>query len=99
VVDGDYSVFVHLRNAEGVTVAQRDTQPLDGLYPTSQWRVGETVAQPLEFGLPDDLADGTYALYIGLYRLDTLTRLPVTDDTSGENALVLDTAIHVAANK
>jgi 4-amino-4-deoxy-L-arabinose transferase-like glycosyltransferase len=98
-VDADYSVFVHLRNAEGVTVAQRDTQPLDGLYPTSQWQLGETVAQPLEFGLPDDLAAGAYAVYVGLYRLDTLTRLPVTGDTSGENAIILDTAIHVAADK
>jgi hypothetical protein len=97
--DADYSVFVHLRNAEGVTVAQHDTQPLDGLYPTSQWQLGETVAQPLEFGLPDDLAAGTYAVYIGLYRLDTLARLPVTGDTSGENAIILDTVIHVAADK
>jgi hypothetical protein len=98
-VDADYSVFVHLRNAEGVTVAQRDTQPLDGLYPTSQWQLGETVAQPLEFGLPDNLADGAYVLYVGLYRLDTLTRLPVAHDTSGENAIILDTAINVAADK
>jgi hypothetical protein len=38
-------------------------------------------------------------VYVGLYRLDTLTRLPVADDTSGENAIILDTAINVAADK
>jgi 4-amino-4-deoxy-L-arabinose transferase-like glycosyltransferase len=94
-VDADYTIFVHVRNAQGTTVAQKDSQPFDGLYPTSQWQLGETVAQPLEVDLPFDLAAGPYSLYIGLYRLDTMTRLTLENDSSGENALILYEAIMV----
>jgi hypothetical protein len=95
-VDADYTVFVHLRNEGGATVAQRDSQPFEGLYPTSQWQAGETVVQPLDVELPVDLAAGTYFLYLGLYRLDTMTRLPVDGDISGQSAVVLDRSIVVA---
>jgi 4-amino-4-deoxy-L-arabinose transferase-like glycosyltransferase len=98
-VDADYTVFVHVRNAQGMTVAQKDSQPFDGLYPTSQWQLGETVAQPLDVDLPSDLAAGPYSLYIGLYRLDTMTRLPVANDSSGENALILDETIMVVSGE
>jgi hypothetical protein len=98
-VDADYTIFVHLRNEHGMTVAQKDSQPFDGLYPTSQWLPGETVAQPLEVDLPLDLAAGPYSLYVGLYRLDTMTRLPVANDTSGENALILDETIRVVSGE
>jgi hypothetical protein len=94
-VDADYTIFVHVRNEQGMTVAQKDSQPFDGLYPTSQWQVGETVAQPLEIDLPLDLAAGPYSVYVGLYRLDTMARLPVANDLSGENALILDEAVMV----
>lgn len=85
----DYTVFLHLRNAAGQTVAQHDRQPLDDAYPTSQWQPGETIIDPVEWPLPPDLSAGTYRLVAGLYRLDTLQRLPVTHDSSGENAVIL----------
>jgi hypothetical protein len=67
------------------------------LYPTSQWQPGETVVQPLDVELPADLAAGTFSLYLGLYRLDTMARLPVDGDVSGESAVVLDRAIVVVS--
>ncbi|MCB9101599.1 MAG: hypothetical protein H6632_18830 [Anaerolineales bacterium] len=85
----DYTTFLHLRTSSGVTVAQRDSQPLDGTYPTSQWQPHETIIDPLTLALPEDLPAGSYQLYTGLYQLDTLARLPVTNDTSGENAVLL----------
>lgn len=85
----DYTTFLHLRTRSGVTVAQRDSQPLDGTYPTSQWQPHETIIDPLTLPLPEDLPAGSYQLYTGLYQLDTLARLPVTNDTSGENAVLL----------
>jgi len=88
-METDYTVFVHLRDATGATVAQRDAQPLDGDYPTSRWRVGEVVIDPHRVELPSDLPPGEYQLRVGLYRLETLERLPVANDTSGENAVVL----------
>ena len=88
-IETDYTTFLHLRTANGDTVAQRDSQPLSGAYPTSQWQPGETIIDPLTLPLPEDLPAGSYQLYTGLYQLDTLARLPVTNDTSGENAIPL----------
>jgi hypothetical protein len=85
----DYTLFVHLRNQDGVTVAQRDGQPLNGAYPTSRWLPGETVVDPVVFPLPENLEAGTYDLLVGLYQLDTLARLPVANDTTDENAILL----------
>ncbi|MGQ9501329.1 MAG: hypothetical protein ACUVSF_09435 [Anaerolineae bacterium] len=85
----DYTVFVHLRDATGRTVAQQDGQPLDGDYPTSRWRPSETVIDPRVVMLPSKLPAGEYAVWVGMYRLDTMERLPLRDDISGENALLL----------
>jgi hypothetical protein len=85
----DYTTFLHLRNSQGQTVAQQDRQPLNGSYPTSHWQPDELVIDPVSLPIPDDLPAGTYTLVAGLYRLDTLARLPVINDTSGENAVAL----------
>lgn len=85
----DYTVFVHLRDAAGTTVAQHDGQPLGGDYPTSRWRPSEVVIDPHVVVLSTDLPAGEYTLWVGMYRLDTMERLPLRDDKSGENALLL----------
>jgi uncharacterized protein with PQ loop repeat len=85
----DYTSFLHLRDHNGSIVAQRDSQPLDGAYPTSPWQPGETIIDPITLPLPEDLPAGSYALLTGLYQLDTLERLPLANDASGENAILL----------
>jgi len=90
-IPDDYTVFVHVRDARGANVAQRDSQPLGGDYPTHQWRAGETVIDPYRIELPADLPPGEYRIVAGMYRLETLERLPVAGDTSGENVVILGT--------
>ncbi len=85
----DYTVFLHLRNAEGITVAQVDRLSLGGAYPTSRWQPGETVIDPFTLSLPANLPPGLYTLWVGMYRLETLERLPIVNDTSAENAILL----------
>jgi hypothetical protein len=85
----DYTVFVHLRDAAGRNVVQADHQPLAPVYPPTLWSVGEVVRERSVLTLPEDVPAGTYELWTGLYRLDTLERLPVQGDTSGENAVFL----------
>lgn len=85
----DYTVFVHLRQPGGGNVAQADHRPLGNIFPTSLWPVGETIRETSELALPPDLPPGDYELWAGLYRLDTLERLPVQADSSGENAVRL----------
>jgi hypothetical protein len=85
----DYTVFVHLRDASGRTLAQGDHQPLAPVYPPTLWPVGETVRERSVLTLPEGVSPGSYGLWVGVYRLDTLERLPVVDDSSGENAVWL----------
>ncbi len=85
----DYTIFLHLRDSQENTVAQKDSQPFDGAYPTSRWQPNETIIDPFTWPLPPDLPPGTYTLYTGLYQLDTRQRLPITNDTTGENAIPL----------
>ena len=78
-VDTDYTVFVHVLDAGGNIVAQRDVMPLDNTYPTSLWAAGEYIADTHSFA---DLPPGTYRLRAGLYDQATGQRLPV--DSSGD---------------
>lgn len=67
----DYTVFIHLLDANRQMVAQADAPPVGGSYPTSAWNVGEWVRDPRRIQLPDTLAPGDYTLQIGWYRPDT----------------------------
>jgi hypothetical protein len=75
--DEDYTVFVHLLDAGGQVVAQHDSQPLGGTYPTSVWDGGEVVSDRHVLTLPSDMAPGDYWLRVGLYQLETGERLQV----------------------
>jgi hypothetical protein len=88
-VPHDYTVFVHLRQPGGGNVAQADHRPLGSIYPTSLWPPGETIRETSDLLLPPELAPGEYELWAGLYLLETGERLPVENDSSGENAVKL----------
>jgi hypothetical protein len=72
----DYTVFVHLRDASGNIVAQRDAPPRDGAYPTSIWEIGEIVTDEYAFTIPAD-ARGPFSLVVGMYSPLTQKRLPI----------------------
>ncbi|MBN1218123.1 MAG: glycosyltransferase family 39 protein [Anaerolineae bacterium] len=85
----DWSIFVHLRNRAGETVAQKDGPAGSGRYPTSLWDVGEIVADELIIPI-EGLPDGHYNLFIGLYDLTTGARLAAPDNVSDEILLAED---------
>ena len=72
----DYTVFVHVVDASGAIVAQRDVMPVDNSYPTSLWMAGEYVLDEHHF---TDLAPGDYRIQVGLYDQSTGQRLPRDD--------------------
>ena len=76
----DYAVFVHLDNASGKTIAQKDNQPQQDAYPTSFWDVGETVPDEYILTLPKDAPPGDYQVVVGVYRSADGVRLPVNGD-------------------
>jgi 4-amino-4-deoxy-L-arabinose transferase-like glycosyltransferase len=71
-----YKVFVHLLNEPGQVLSQRDSEPLAGLRPTSEWTPGEKIADKYGLWLPADLPPGEYRLVLGLYHPETGDRLP-----------------------
>ncbi|MEW6230967.1 MAG: DUF2723 domain-containing protein [Chloroflexota bacterium] len=78
-LDKDYTVFVHVLDAAGNIVAQRDRQPEGGALPTSVWEVGEAMADRMEVALPASLPAGSYWVVAGMYSLADMKRLVVLD--------------------
>jgi 4-amino-4-deoxy-L-arabinose transferase-like glycosyltransferase len=63
----DYFIFVHVLNAAGQTVAQRDAPPWQGRFPTSSWRPGSLIVDLNDLPLPADLPPGEYTLVVGMF--------------------------------
>lgn len=80
-MEQDYTVFVQVVNAQDQIVGQVDQWPVQGTHPTSDWEPGEVVRDPYRVQLAEALPSGRYRLLVGLYRLDTLQRLPVLDES------------------
>jgi hypothetical protein len=86
-----YTVFVHIRDADGAVRAQNDQGPSGGTRPTFTWTPGETVEDAHGIILPADLPPGEYALHVGLYRADNGERLPIVrgEGTQPDDSLLL----------
>jgi len=78
-MDEDYTVFVQVLDAADRIVGQVDAWPVQGTFPTSQWRPGQVVADPHLVQLSADMEPGEYRVIVGLYLLATGQRLPVVD--------------------
>jgi hypothetical protein len=89
-------VFVQLRDGQGQTIAQADHFILERLMDSDDWgrlrEEGEWLRDTAELRVPLPLpADGgPYGIYVGLYDPETLERVPVVNDMSGENAVVVE---------
>lgn len=99
-IEGNYSIGFYLRDAAGGEIAQVDSQPGGGFFPTSQWQTGVTVWDNRAIQLPDALASGTYQLWVKLYDLGASGTvphdLPVTaGERIDENIGVLEVTINV----
>lgn len=78
MASASYTIFLHLRDAEGRNLAQRDAPPWNGLFPPSSWPPNQLVADRLDLPLPANLPPGAYHLVMGLYDSATQQRFPVT---------------------
>jgi hypothetical protein len=89
-MDAPLAIFVHLLSPDATILGQHDG--LD--VPTEGWYPGDVIVQVHRFTVPDVLPDGPLWLELGLYRTDTLERLPVlvTDvpEAIGDRVLLAD---------
>ncbi len=65
-----YKVFLHLLNAQGEIVAQRDAEPGNNMALTTTWQPGQPVIDTHGLLLPASLPAGNYTLILGLYDLN-----------------------------
>jgi hypothetical protein len=73
----DYSIFVHASTPDGVIEGQIDTYPGGGRYPTSRWRPGELIYDPVYIPMSEDAQGPSLILFnVGLYDLKTGKELP-----------------------
>ncbi len=90
-----YKVFVQIRNEQDEIVIQADHYILEGMLTNAVLaqlkEQGEWLRDTADIHMPVDLPAGNYRLLVGLYDPDTFERLPVIDDESGENAVILET--------
>ncbi|MBX7212615.1 MAG: glycosyltransferase family 39 protein [Thermoflexales bacterium] len=70
------ALFIHILDASGRMVAQRDLDPLDGARSTLSYRAGEGLDQSFAVPIPRDLPAGDYRVLLGAYRRADLTRWP-----------------------
>ncbi len=75
----DYIAFIHLwEPGADAPMAQDDTQPRSGWFPTTAWADGDHIPDQHTLHLPQDLAPGTYPLWAGLYDPADSSRVPAT---------------------
>ena len=78
-METSYTVFTHLVDENERIVGQKDTPPVSGLYPTTEWTPGEKIVDRYDITTGPEIPLGEYSIEIGLYELDSGERLPVLD--------------------
>ncbi len=87
----DYTISLQLLDPGGALIAQHDAMPVENTRPTSSWRPGEVIYDPIHLDLPPRLAPGAYVLSVVVYDRASLQRLPAHGTTSaGDHAIALD---------
>lgn len=76
-LDADYTIFVHWLRG-GQPIAQSDSYPAEGYYPTHLWRAGDTVVDEHLLAATSSAGSGD-SISVGLYLLQTMQRLQVLD--------------------
>jgi hypothetical protein len=91
-----FKLFAQVRDRQGQTIAQSDHFLLENLLTLEAWQTlqqqGEWLRDTADLRLPQPFPGeaGPYRLYVGFYDPANLQRVPLNNDTSGENAVVIE---------
>ncbi|MDP3046957.1 MAG: glycosyltransferase family 39 protein [Chloroflexota bacterium] len=92
-VQGDYTVFTHLLDAQGAQQGQKDAKPLAGARPTTTWARGEVLVDVYEIALSPQAVAGAYVLEMGLYQPEKDRRVPQVAPKVGATEIRLPVAV------
>jgi len=79
-IELDFTVFVQLVDRNNAILAQGDSKPQRGFYPTPSWQPGEQIVDAYTLSLPGDIPPGSYDIILGFYEADNGARLQVLDE-------------------
>jgi len=93
-MEQDYTVFVHMLDGAGCRVGQDDLLLADQQgRTTSTWPIGQALRTLHRLELPPQADTGRIQVQVGVYDVDSMERLPLAGDESGENVVVMEAAI------
>ena len=79
-MEQDYNVFLHVLGRDEQVIAQEDTYPGMGSYPTSLWQVGRVIKDTYGmYVLPESKAPSRFRVDVGVYDRSTGEVLPAFD--------------------
>jgi hypothetical protein len=82
----DYTIFVHLEDSEGKMERMNiDHKPSGGIYPTTQWKPGETVRDDFNVYIPPGSSVRSVTLWMGLWEPRSDTRMKLTNPDAVRN--------------
>lgn len=88
--DKPYTVFVHLLDANGKVIGQKDAQPSNGDAPTDSWQANEYITDAYSFNIAPDALKGAASIEVGLYDGATGSRLPMKSASESGDHLVIE---------
>jgi hypothetical protein len=94
-IDESYTIFVHLIDGSNQLVAQQDYTPMGGAFPTflwiPKWIATQTVNDPYQIKVPDNLPPGEYFIEAGMYGMTSQRRVPIIgrDGSLGGDRVIL----------
>jgi 4-amino-4-deoxy-L-arabinose transferase-like glycosyltransferase len=89
---GNFLLFLHLIDEAGTVVAQRDTHPGTGTFPTSQWREGDRFVDSIRVYVPETAYTPTeLQVSVGLYAPTYRVAIAGADGQPLGDALTLGT--------
>jgi hypothetical protein len=95
-IPADYTIFVQVIDADGTLVAQGDSPPLAGDWPTSAWVPGQAFAETRRIILPTPLPPNCCAVRLGFYAPPDGERLLASRADGApwpDNAVILEAVV------
>jgi len=85
-LEEDYTIFVHVEDAEGrMERINIDHKPAGGLYPTTQWKPGDTVKDEFNLYLPSGAPSRALNVWLGFWEPRTDSRLQLKNPDAVRN--------------
>jgi hypothetical protein len=78
-ISQSFKVFIHVVDASGNLLVQKDGVPGNWAVPTDTWAAGEVIIDACAIPIPPETAPGNYQVRVGMYDPESGQRLPALE--------------------